>query len=139
MYCKHCGKQLSDEAFMCPECGAPTGVKPPVPIEPPKDERTTPTAHNTPLGIIGFVLSTFAFVTGIIFGAFLFVFSGAVLLLYVLSATTILPGLVGICLGISALKNETGIAKILALTGIILAAFALLFMFIGGCVLVTTL
>ncbi len=26
MYCKHCGKELADEALMCPDCGTPTGV-----------------------------------------------------------------------------------------------------------------
>ena len=25
MYCKHCGKELSEDAFMCPACGAPVG------------------------------------------------------------------------------------------------------------------
>ena len=24
MFCKHCGKELADSAFMCPECGTPT-------------------------------------------------------------------------------------------------------------------
>lgn len=24
MYCSHCGKELSDDAVLCPECGTPT-------------------------------------------------------------------------------------------------------------------
>ena len=28
MYCKHCGKQIPDDAAVCPECGKPTGEQP---------------------------------------------------------------------------------------------------------------
>ncbi len=35
MYCKHCGKQIPDDAAVCPECGKATGERPvgPVPSE----------------------------------------------------------------------------------------------------------
>lgn len=26
MFCKHCGKEISDNALMCPDCGEPTGT-----------------------------------------------------------------------------------------------------------------
>ncbi len=31
MFCKNCGKELADTAFMCPNCGAPTQTEPPRP------------------------------------------------------------------------------------------------------------
>ena len=31
MFCKNCGKELADNAFMCPNCGAPTQTGPVIP------------------------------------------------------------------------------------------------------------
>ena len=31
MYCSNCGKELADNAFMCPACGAPTHCGPVIP------------------------------------------------------------------------------------------------------------
>lgn len=135
MFCRNCGKELSDEAIMCPECGTP--VESAAKARAAKTAaQTVPEASGAPMGIIGFFLSIFAFVTGIVFGSFLLVFYESVLLLYILDATTILPGIAGIASCICGLKQEKGAAKALSVTGIILAGIVLLFLFIGGCVLV---
>lgn len=31
MYCSNCGKEIADNAFMCPGCGAPTQFGPAIP------------------------------------------------------------------------------------------------------------
>ena len=53
MYCKKCGKQMDDNAIMCPACGAPTDN-----YKPPEPER--PKAKTWPL-VIG-ILSILAFI-----------------------------------------------------------------------------
>lgn len=62
MYCKHCGKELSDEAIMCPDCGTPT--KPVLSAQAvPETVQTIKETTNSQssLSIIGYTLSTFAF------------------------------------------------------------------------------
>ena len=137
MYCRYCGKQLSDEAIMCPECGTPTKNIAPTPSV---QENVTAVPEvqkgpNNQLGVIGFTLSLFAFVTGIIFGAFMYVYYGAHLLIYLLGSCTILPALAGLSVCISRLKNDKGTTKALAITGIILASIVLVFLFLTLCIL----
>ncbi len=139
MYCRNCGKQLSDGAIMCPECGEPTK---PLGTAPCVKENVTETPKGNSklvdlLGIIGFFLSMFAFVTGIIFGAFMYVYPAAAPLLLVIGFTSILPALVGISICIPAVKDEKANIKALAITGIVLSAIVLLFLFITACVICT--
>lgn len=130
MYCKHCGKELSDEALMCPNCGAPTGArsnirKPSAPSD----------GQTSPLGAIALFLSIFSFVTGIIFGSFFYAYAASVILLYFISATSILPGLAAVCLGIAILhRREGGRGWVFAIVSIVAAGIALFFLFIAACV-----
>lgn len=137
MYCRHCGKQLSDEAIMCPECGTPTRstMRSIVPQEIANDTPVEPAGKGSSLGAIGFFLSVFAFVTGIIFGAFLYVFYTASLLVMIVGSTTIIPGLAGVSICMAALKTEKGAKKALPIVGIVLAGIALLFLFLTACIL----
>jgi len=136
MYCKNCGKQLSDGAIMCPECGEPTKTS--VALSGATDNITETheetTQKSNPLAAIGFFLSMFAFVTGIVFGAFMYVFVGAAALVLVIGPACILPALAGISIGIYALKNAKGTQKGLAIAGIVLAAVVLLFLFLTACI-----
>ena len=135
MYCRYCGKQISEEAIMCPECGTPTK---PLSSTPFVEEKTpeVKTPSNIPWTIIGFLLTAFAFLTGIVFGSVMLASVKGAALLYVIGPASILPALAGISILISTLKNETGVKKILALVGIGLAGVALLFVFIAVCVTV---
>lgn len=130
MYCKNCGKELSEEAIMCPNCGTPMG----------KISNARKVAHDAsfvPFGVIALFLGCFSFVTGIIFGAFLYVYSAAVILLYFLGASTILPALTAICLGIVAVMRKTESRDFaLGIVAIALAGFVLLFLFLTACILV---
>lgn len=94
MYCYHCGKELSPDAVMCPECGAPTkNMK----VDKVADEVKAPvSSHAVGLSVVALTLSLIAFVTGIIFGAFFYVYYSSQLLLMVISATTILPAIVSL-------------------------------------------
>ncbi len=53
MYCKNCGKEISDNAFVCPYCGVKAATAP--------TEKKT----NT-LAIVGFILSLFFPLIGLI-------------------------------------------------------------------------
>lgn len=132
MYCSHCGKEISAQAIMCPFCGEPTKN---APIKTAEPEVTTSVQGDkvTGLSIIGLILAMFAFVTGIIFGAFFYCFSSSVVLIYIIGATTILPGLAGLSLGayVHNVSGKTnGTAKLCAVTAIVLSVIVLLFLFI---------
>ncbi len=146
MFCKHCGKELSDEAFMCPDCGEPTGVIPKfannVKKESAKntDNDCARNAGMNPeaVAVIALIFSCIALVTGVVFGAFFFVYSYSVYLLFVLGATTILPAFAGLGTGVYSLMTgkEGKSVKVLSIISIALSAFTLLFLFIGGCAIV---
>ena len=132
MYCKHCGKELADEAIMCPACGTPTGQK----SQTKRAEQAG--GQAIPFGILAFFLASFSFVASIIFGAFLYVFPSTMVLLYVLGATSILPALASICFGIIALHgNSPDKERWMAVTAIVLASVGLFFLFLTGCLMVS--
>lgn len=82
MYCKHCGKEIADTAFMCPDCGTPTNeekVK-------PEPATVRVSKKSVALSSSGFMLSVVGFVTGIIFGA-LFLAEDGIFLLYIIGVT----------------------------------------------------
>ena len=140
MYCKHCGKELSDEAFMCPNCGAPTDANSPKKIAQTEEPETVAGGVNkTALSVVAFILAMIAFVTGIVFGAFFFEFAWSVLLLYILSASTILPALVSLSIGAYLLCTEKdkleGKAKAYAIVSVVLCAVVLVFLFLSGSIL----
>lgn len=138
MFCRHCGKEISDEAFMCPDCGTPTIERKNKNIEKP-DQSQNSDAKEKGISVIGFLFALIAFITGIIFGSFFFVFSASVVLLYVISATTILPALASLAIGIytiiTATENSDKICKPFAITSVSLSGFVVLFLFIAGCII----
>ena len=138
MYCYHCGKEIADEALMCPNCGAPTKNTNAV----TKQEEVTPVVSSVvnikSLSVVGLILSVVAFVTGIVFGAFFFTYVYSQVLLYILSGSTILPALAGLSIGvyISMLKeNNNYTSKACAVCSIVFSSIVLAFLFIGGCVI----
>lgn len=140
MFCSHCGKELAEDAFMCPNCGSPVqkaaGAKKPSP-------QTQEGGKETALSIVGFVFAMIAFVTAIIYGSFFYVYIGSVVLLYVLGAFTILPAFVALFIGIYTLVSLRGkenvLAKNLSITAVVFAGFALFFLFIAGCVIASSM
>lgn len=137
MYCKRCGKEISDEAFMCPSCGEPTDKYSPAQQKQPRPSTGTD-RKTTAIASIGFTLSLIAFVTGTVFGSFFFFDSISSLLLYVISATTILPALTGLCVGIYLLVCNDGrrLVKAFATCSVVFSAIVLAFLFVGGCVII---
>ena len=138
MFCRHCGKELADDAFMCPNCGSPTDATPLKQSAKREAEKGENSSHYTGLATVAFILSMIAFVTGIIFGAFFLTSSSSAILLYILSASTILPALAGISIGAYMLcvRNKiSGNAKTFAIISIVFSAVVLLFLFISGCVI----
>ncbi len=138
MFCRHCGKEISDEAFMCPDCGTPTIERKNKNIEIPNQLQNSDKKEKG-ISVIGFLFALIAFITGIIFGSFFFVFSASVVLLYVISATTILPALTSLAIGIytiiTSTENSDKICKPLAITSVSLSGFVVLFLFIASCII----
>lgn len=136
MYCKNCGKQLSDDAIMCPECGSPTKPLATIPSE--KENITVAPEGDVEkinsLGAIGFFLSMFASVTSVVFGGLMYGIGGAVIFIYMIGSICILPALAGISICIFTVKKAKGGQKALAITGIVLAAIALVFLIITICI-----
>ncbi len=62
-YCVHCGKQLPDDAIYCTECGYNQQT---VHTQPPQGYYTASADTYSPLSIVGFVLSFFFMVAGLI-------------------------------------------------------------------------
>ena len=147
MFCKHCGKELSDEAFMCPNCGTPINPNFANKNEHKKEETAKPEidtviasgVNKTGLTVAAFILSMIAFVTGIIFGAFMYVMPAYSFLLYIISTITILPSLAGISLGAYSLcagrNNLPGNAKAFATVAVVFSVVVLLFLFLTTCLL----
>lgn len=138
MYCYNCGKEIANEALMCPNCGAPTKNTNEV-----KQGETAPVVgsgvNTKALSVVGLILSVIAFVTGIIFEALFLTYHNAyghsVILLYVLSASSILPALTGLSIGtyilVSKEKNQT--ARACAICSVVFASIVLFFLFLGCC------
>ena len=134
MYCYHCGKEIANEALMCPHCGAPTKN-----YNAAKQEEITPVTSNgmktKALSVAGLVLSIIAFVTGVVFTAITlkyyyssFVFIGEL---------TILPALVGLSIGIYVLvlkDRSNKVARDCAICSTVFTSIILLFLFIVWCV-----
>ncbi len=139
MYCKHCGKELSDEAFMCPACGAPTGK--PATQKSAAAPVKSAGVNLTGLSAVALFFAIVGFVTGIIFGAFFFVYPLSQLLLYILGTATILPSLAAVALGIYTLVDGKGgdnkSAKTMSIVAVVFAGVALLFLFLAGCIVTT--
>ena len=57
MFCVHCGKELSDEAVICPACGIPTGKM---------NVKATHGSETNVLAVVGFILSFFISLAGLI-------------------------------------------------------------------------
>ena len=56
MYCRNCGSQISDDAAICIHCGVPTN----------KQSATAPKRENNVMALIGFILSFFTVIAGLV-------------------------------------------------------------------------
>ena len=56
MYCRNCGSQISDEAAICIHCGVPTHAQ----------STSASKRESNPLALIGFILSFFVSVAGLV-------------------------------------------------------------------------
>ena len=131
MYCHHCGKELSDEAFMCPDCGTPTGNNTQKKFV-EKDSEGGSKSRFT--AIACFVLSAIAFLAGIVeLSISLAAEAYSVGLLVV-----VIGGLGGVAFGIHALcagsAKENSTMRLITIIGLALAGFILFYDFIATCV-----
>ncbi len=63
MYCKKCGKEIDETATFCPACGAPVSDRS---VEPVKETAPAAPVRTNQLAIVGFVLSFFVALAGLI-------------------------------------------------------------------------
>ena len=135
MYCKHCGKEISDDAIACPGCGHPTKVDQLVPKEKVFSARDP--RRSNPSVIAGFVLSAIAFVAGIILLSISLV--GNVESMVIYGMLIVLPAVIGLILDIYGLSRAyifgTNIQKGLAIAGIALAGIVLFYFFVVCCII----
>ena len=133
MYCQHCGKQLSDEAIMCPECGTPTSSSTFIHTKREDANSTSEvsTSKSNSWCIVSFVLSVFAFVTGVIFGRMIIDSYRYASLLFVIGHTSITPALTAISVAVISLRSAKISMKVLAIIGIALSGILLIFLSIA--------
>ena len=137
IYCKRCGKALSDGAYMCPVCGEP--VRPPqnaytapaAPVRQPKQKDTRP---QNAAAVAGFALAAAGFLIAIVLLSAGFasraVMTGALSYARVLFAPA-LAGL-GLCIwGMTKGETYRKSGKIFSAAGICLAAAAVLYFLIA--------
>ncbi len=149
MKCKHCGNEVSDDATFCTVCGTPVEREPalerpaeePAPAAQPasaaEPERTDlEKFFANPHTIVQLILSGISFVAGIIL--FSINLAAAVPAGLGIDFLVLLPALVSLVLGVynldRARKAKDKLQLILAVVGICLSAFVLLFAFISCCV-----
>lgn len=133
MYCKHCGKTLSDEAIVCPGCGHPTRQDHPVRRGKSLAEDETQCNFSA---IAGFVLSVIAFVMApFVAAAFFICDNGYTILLS--SIALILITLCGFVLGLYAIvhiKTQPTRTKVFSILAVVFTGVVLLLLFV--CLLV---
>ena len=62
MFCKHCGKELNDQAVICPHCGVQVGNF----INPNQDNTNNGNKSDNILAIVGFVFAFLVPIVGLI-------------------------------------------------------------------------
>ena len=63
MFCKNCGKELADSAFMCPNCGTPTQVT-------SKENSNAKSVDMNTFAIVGFIISFLSSSIGLVLSIF---------------------------------------------------------------------
>ena len=113
MFCKNCGKEIDDNAAVCPNCGVPTpnmaAQQPAAPAPAPVEEKK----KTNVFAIVGFVLSLVAGIFSFIND---YVYWIAVVAAFVLSI-----------LGIVWANKKNANLKGLAIAGLVLSILALFF------------
>ena len=102
MYCKTCGKEINDNAVICPHCGCSTKHE-------PDGIKSDSADKNNLMSLLGFILSLVSFV------------------LYFLVVVSII-GLIFSIIGLIQCNQRGERLKGLAITGIILSSVSVIFM-----------
>ena len=99
-YCSNCGKEVATGAKFCPECGAPLGQAPgPVAVQAPVRPHVPKPPVTTPL-------TWFALVVGVVF-----LFFGAVLILYTPTAPLVFTFVLLFAVGVLSLASAYGLYR----------------------------
>lgn len=66
MFCRNCGKEIDDNSAVCMYCGTPTGLATPQqPVQ--HQQHQQPAAQSNTMALVGFILSFFMSLLGLIF------------------------------------------------------------------------
>ncbi len=126
MYCKHCGKELAESAFMCPDCGTPTGK-----MHAPGNIKSPAAKTGRIASVSGFALSIISFVTTTVLVTLVIVHMNG----FLGSELYVTAGLIGLVLNIYGLykakEGNDSVARGLAIAGIVLVSIALSYCFIA--------
>lgn len=128
MYCKHCGKTLSDEAIVCPGCGHPTRQD--------RCARRGKTLleddQSNICAIVAFVLSVIAFVTAPFASAAFFICDNGFTIL-LSGIALILITLCGFILGLIAflhVRIQPTKIKVFSILAVVFTSVVLLLLFV---------
>lgn len=140
MYCKNCGKELSDRAEMCPSCGEPMGVNRQCEQQHRQVRQASAGVDLKALSIVSLVLGAISFLVAVAYSIFFFVTNTAVVLLYIISAAAIIPALAGLSVGIYVLmtaRPETDrLSKPVSIASVVLTSVVLFALFVVSCIIV---
>ena len=160
MFCRNCGKELSDEAVMCPNCGTPIAHPAQPKKKPAAESEPTPTGElkGKTGSVIAFTCALIALVCCIFFVSYTIAggrldlnfhhYTGRsydyysldytnlpMIFGYAMGLLTIATSLIGLLGGIYGVIHAAGVKKYraLSITAIVLSAAALLLFFLLYC------
>lgn len=135
MYCKYCGKELSDEAIMCPNCGTPIvrlvqPQKEKVVVE--NDASPTDIVKGKTSSIISFTCCLIAFVCCVFFVTYNITGFDRSSFNNTMGLLVIATSLIGFLGGIYGVIHAAGIRRYrdFSITAIVLSASALMLFFL---------
>lgn len=125
MFCKSCGKELANDAYMCPHCGSPASHNPVKRVE-------IPTEPFKSIPFVAFILSIIAFAMAPFVGAAFFICNNG----FTIMLSSIALILIAICgfvfslFAIARVQTQAGKTKVFSILSIVFTGVVLLLLFI---------
>ena len=134
MYCKNCGKELANDAIMCPNCGSPTGVSPQSAKKLPAQQ----SAQSGSIPFVAFIVSVLALFLAPFVCAVFFVCYNVYVIIFVFIALILLAvsGFILALYAISGVKSQQGRTRVFSIIGIVFTSVVLLLLVVMLCVFI---
>lgn len=125
MFCKNCGKEIANDAFMCPNCGSPASA-------PAEKQAASPNTEGSSVPLVAFILSLIAFVMAPFVGAAFFICNnGFTIMLSSIALILItLCGFVFSLFAVARVHNQSVRAKVFSILSVVFTGVVLLLLFV---------